>query len=96
MDSFFEDLSADPGLVVCIVALLGLAARAVWIVVARRRSRDLGWSELERESKRSPRRYVRESTTTTSVQPLSTRVPGSRITNHVPKPPPKDSALLDG
>ena len=49
-----------------------------------------------RESNRSPRRYVRESTTTTHVQPLSTRVPGSRITNHVPKPPPKDSPLLDG
>lgn len=86
----------DPGLIVCVVAVAAIVVHTLWRVLARRSSAGLGWDDLERESKRSPRRYVRESTTTTNVQPLVTRVPGSRITNHVPKPPPKDAALLDG
>lgn len=86
----------DPGLIVCVVAVVAIVVHTAWRLYARQAPGGLGWDELQRESKRSPRRYVRESTTTTSVQPLSTRVPGSRITNHVPKPPPKDAALLDG
>jgi len=90
-----QRLTSDPGLFVCILAVAAMVVRVAWIAVARRGSLDLGWDDLQRESKRTPRRYVRESTTTASVPPLSTRVPGSRITNHVP-PRPKEAAPLDG
>lgn len=79
-----QRLTSDPGLIVCLVAVAAIVVRLGWLALARRGARGLGWDDLQRESKRSPRRYVRESTTTTNVQPLSTRVPGSRITNHLP------------
>ena len=61
-----------------------------------RRVRDpMGWKDLERESGRSARRFVRETATALTARPI-VRTASSRITNRLPSPRSKAPAPIDG
>ncbi len=74
--------------------IVAVVAGLTWRHWRARPPGDLGWGDLERESQRSRRRYVREATTRSTPPPL--RPADSRITNHAIGLPATSAQPSDG